>query len=695
MRKLISIAIFLIFSLLLFPKISDNNALGAVPASNQQLIDSLTLLNQAVKTKVNNDVDLLAEIFKETKSYERSASWWEGIDLFITYINSAVNLVLNTISGSILTPYGAISSVLAVHSVNSASDDLWTTIYLKDNYASYIKDMLDDAENLAHPSIIYSFDYDVYKEMIKWHLSLGEVLRTPLRTNELVERTDYSRRRIVDLAIGSAKFKRELENRINDFIIYLENNPLPPTFPIDDVVTAINNLKVKIDNSKYGNTDFIYTAYLKDGKSFQNRVNLGFVKELSDIYYDAKNSVDKDIRDKKFDLIPEFVSAGLGVGHVVLKFKYATDSGFVKEVTTIMETGEKATGYINDVTYVIKQLDQTNAKEMLVGIPQVMMFALPEEWSNLWIVLDDNLNALQRDITDPPTISVTYPTDDSTVSDIVSVTTDANDNMSINKVQFYLDNVLKLTDSSSPYSWSWDTISYSNGSYSLMAKAYDLASNEGVSPTVTVTVNNTSGNNPPNTPAFLAQYKSDGSTGLGFGGITDERTVVLKGDVTDPDGDWVSLDVEVRLVGTVFYNSPNCSSSGTVVSGGTAAMTCSALADGQYHWQARAKDSDGAMSGWLSAGGNSESNADFIVSAGSTVINYPPSVTIILPNGGEALIAGSSYEIKWIATDDQNVELVTLYYSTDGGNNWNPGSSVFRQSWKLSMDCPEYFFYNN
>jgi hypothetical protein len=58
-------------------------------------------------------------------------------------------------------------------------------------------------------------------------------------------------------------------------------------------------------------------------------------------------------------------------------------------------------------------------------------------------------------------------------------------------VEFYVDSVLKGTDTSSPYSYSWGTTSYSNGAHSIYAKAKDAAGNTGTSSTISVTVSNT------------------------------------------------------------------------------------------------------------------------------------------------------------------------------------------------------------
>jgi len=92
--------------------------------------------------------------------------------------------------------------------------------------------------------------------------------------------------------------------------------------------------------------------------------------------------------------------------------------------------------------------------------------------------------------TTPPTVSITAPLNGATVSGTVSVTATASDNVGVTKVEFYLDGALQSTDTTSPYSWSWDTTSATNASHTLTAKAYDAALNVGTSTAVSVTVNN-------------------------------------------------------------------------------------------------------------------------------------------------------------------------------------------------------------
>lgn len=92
--------------------------------------------------------------------------------------------------------------------------------------------------------------------------------------------------------------------------------------------------------------------------------------------------------------------------------------------------------------------------------------------------------------TQVPTVTVTSPADAVSVSGIVSISVTAADNVGISKVEFYVNGVLKVTDTATPYVYSWDTRSLAAGVYTLMAKAYDAAGNVGQSATSTVTVVN-------------------------------------------------------------------------------------------------------------------------------------------------------------------------------------------------------------
>jgi hypothetical protein len=93
--------------------------------------------------------------------------------------------------------------------------------------------------------------------------------------------------------------------------------------------------------------------------------------------------------------------------------------------------------------------------------------------------------------TTPPTTAITSPANNATVSGTVTVTASASDNVSVSKVEFYIDSVISSTTTTSPYTFSWNTTTVANGSHTIFTKAYDPSNNVGTSPTVTVTVSNT------------------------------------------------------------------------------------------------------------------------------------------------------------------------------------------------------------
>jgi hypothetical protein len=104
-----------------------------------------------------------------------------------------------------------------------------------------------------------------------------------------------------------------------------------------------------------------------------------------------------------------------------------------------------------------------------------------------------------------PTVSITAPTAGSNVNGLVTVNTTATDNTGgsgIAKVEFYVDAVLKSTDTTSPYSFSWDTSTATLGAHSLTAKAYDKAPTANVTTSAAVNVTVTDGT-PPSTPTNL------------------------------------------------------------------------------------------------------------------------------------------------------------------------------------------------
>jgi hypothetical protein len=115
----------------------------------------------------------------------------------------------------------------------------------------------------------------------------------------------------------------------------------------------------------------------------------------------------------------------------------------------------------------------------------------------------------------PPTVSLTSPAAGTSVSGTVHISATASDNVGVSKVDFYVDGALKGTDTSTPYSYDWDTTNggthHCNGAHThaVMARASDAAGNLGSS-TVTVNMNNPAHcANPPPPPTLVGDINGD------------------------------------------------------------------------------------------------------------------------------------------------------------------------------------------
>jgi hypothetical protein len=131
-----------------------------------------------------------------------------------------------------------------------------------------------------------------------------------------------------------------------------------------------------------------------------------------------------------------------------------------------------------------------------------------------------------NDVTPPkdstlPTVTITSPTDGSTVSDGITISMEANDNVAVSKVELYKDGTLFATDDQSPWQFYWNTLNDLNGAHTLVAKAYDTSGNVGESNPVTVNVSNTVDKTP---PTVSINSPSDGAKVKGFVSISVSAT---------------------------------------------------------------------------------------------------------------------------------------------------------------------------
>ncbi len=206
--------------------------------------------------------------------------------------------------------------------------------------------------------------------------------------------------------------------------------------------------------------------------------------------------------------------------------------------------------------------------------------------------------------TTPPTISITAPAAGN-VAGTVNVTASASDNVGVVGVQFLLNGAnLGAEVTSSPFTYSWNTGSVANGSYTLTARARDAAGNTTTSTGVVVNVNNV-----PDTQA-----------------PTVSITAPAAGTVTGTINVTANAADNVAVVGVQFLlNGVNLGTE-DLASPYSVSWNTFAVANGTYTLTARARD----------AAGNTTTSAGVIVNVSNSSL-----LTMALPlNEGTGTTAG-------------------------------------------------------
>jgi len=161
----------------------------------------------------------------------------------------------------------------------------------------------------------------------------------------------------------------------------------------------------------------------------------------------------------------------------VSKVEFYLDNTLKNTDTTLPYTWTLDTWQINNGTHSVKVVaydtsNQTGEKNIII------------------IVQNSGTN-------NPPQVSILSPTNNSTVSGNVNIIVNATDDVSVSKVEFYIDNDLYITDTEAPYTWQWDTRSVSNGQHTIKVKAYDNTK-QTAEDSVSVNVSNSLSDSAPN-----------------------------------------------------------------------------------------------------------------------------------------------------------------------------------------------------
>ncbi|MBI3331950.1 hypothetical protein HYZ99_03245 [Candidatus Peregrinibacteria bacterium] len=249
---------------------------------------------------------------------------------------------------------------------------------------------------------------------------------------------------------------------------------------------------------------------------------------------------------------------------------------------------------------------------------------------------------------EPPAVSLTAPSDGSTVTNVVNVAANATDNVSVAGVQFKLDGQdLGPEDTASPYSVSWNTLTAINGPHGLTAVARDAAGNITSSAVVNVAVENDT-----SAPTVSITAPASGST----------LSAAVNVDAAAADN--------VGVAGVQFFlDGANLGSEDTA-SPYSVSWNTTTASNGNHTLAARARD----------AAGNQTTSTTVSVTV-SNPDTTPPAVSVTSPLNG-ATVSGS---IGVAATASDNVSVASVQFKLDGGNLGVPDTvAPYSISWNTA-----------
>ncbi|ACN15734.1 putative alkaline serine protease (subtilase family protein) [Desulforapulum autotrophicum HRM2] len=260
------------------------------------------------------------------------------------------------------------------------------------------------------------------------------------------------------------------------------------------------------------------------------------------------------------------------------------------------------------------------------------------------------LAAVPEEDTIDPSVAITSPQNDTTVNGSLTVSVSATDEGGVDRVELHVNGELLSSDTTSPYTFSWDTYGYANSDHELMAVAYDTAGNAGWSSVITVTVANESDDD---TQAPVVAITSIQGGALVSGGITVDVSATDEGGVALVELylDGVLLDEHITSPYAFFWDT-------------------TAYANGTYALVAVAFDT----------AGNQGVSEAINVSVDNVIFEdtEAPVVTITSPGDGASI--GNRETVQASASDAGgisrmelflNEELTAVKYKSELSWNWN------------------------
>ena len=229
----------------------------------------------------------------------------------------------------------------------------------------------------------------------------------------------------------------------------------------------------------------------------------------------------------------------------------------------------------------------------------------------------------------PPTVAITSPQNNGSVSGLVALSANASDNVAVAWVKFSIDGVqVGSPIMAPPYSMTWDSTTVSNGVHQITATASDTSGNL-ANASVQVTVNNSGDHTPPTVTITSPAPNS-----------VVQNTVTVSANATDNVAvAWVLFQVDGQAIGPKITAPPYSLSWDTTK-----------VTNGPHTITAIAADTS-----------NNQSTVSEQVTVNNSGDHTPPTVTITAP-APNAVVSGT---INLSANASDNVGVAWVFFEVD------------------------------
>ncbi|MFL6164067.1 MAG: Ig-like domain-containing protein [Jatrophihabitantaceae bacterium] len=284
---------------------------------------------------------------------------------------------------------------------------------------------------------------------------------------------------------------------------------------------------------------------------------------------------------------------------------------------------------------------------------------------------DVHVTATAPDTTNPTT-AITSPSDGDSVYGPITVSADAADNVGVTSVSLLVDGSTVGTDTSAPYTFSWNATDV--GNHTLRTVASDAAGNTGSSSLVNVTV--PADTTPPSAPGPLSSSNvTANSVTLSWAAATDDRAIggyqiVRDGSVVGSTGDTNYTDTGLSSSTSYSYTVHAVDATGNV-GPDTAALPVTTAASNPVLFAETWPGADG--SAWPAAWTTSTGNGTVDTQAGAGRL----SIADVASSFGRAQLTGlanqSDTELLTSFSWSANTAVSYLGVYLRGSGGWQNG----------------------